>query len=511
MKKKTVMYLTGILLAVIVVASCIFSSNVLVGGKLYPRDIQSLDLRGQTLTIEEYEQLRAKLPDCAVQWDVPLSTGTYPEDTRVLTLTSLTDEDVAAISYFTSLETVEAEGCTDYPQLQQLKRQYPELEVRYTVTVGGEKYPLDTDILVLESLADEDLDAIGYLPELEIVHAGQCEAAQVEKLRSAYPDLTVVTAVNIAGRELDLETTSLEADSVTYEDAQQLKYLPKLEQVHITNPDMEAQELLDLREELPNAEVTWEVDVNGMTFRSDITEVEFTQLDTSLAKIKGELEYLPDLEKVFLNQCGVDNETMAAWREEKRGEYKVVWTIQCGEMLVRTDDTYFMPRKFELKTGDESIVDLHYCEDMICIDIGHSQSVTHCEWAAHMPNLKYLILAETGVRDLTPLSGLKNLVFLEIFLSPIHDYTPLLGCTALEDLNLCYTYGDVEPLTRMTWLKRLWIGRISPQAFDYKEVFAEKMPDCEVNMDVIYSTGQGWRDNKNYFDMRDVLGMFYMK
>jgi len=128
-----------------------------------------------------------------------------------------------------------------------------------------------------------------------------------------------------------------------------------------------------------------------------------------------------------------------------------------------------------------------------------------------MPNLKYLILAETGVKDLTPLSGLKNLVFLEIFLSPIHDYTPLLGCTALADLNLCYTYGDVEPLTRMTWLKRLWIGRISPQAFDYKEVFAEKMPDCEVNMDVIYSTGQGWRDNKNYFDMRDVLGMFYMK
>jgi len=74
-----------------------------------------------------------------------------------------------------------------------------------------------------------------------------------------------------------------------------------------------------------------------------------------------------------------------------------------------------------------------------------------------------------------------------------------------------YTKGDVEPLTQMTWLKRLWIGRISPNAREYKEMFQKNMPDCEVNMDVIYSTGQGWRQAKNYFDMRDVLGMFYMK
>ena len=512
MKKNTVMYLVGILLAVIVVADWFFSDNVVVGGTLYPRDIQSLDLRGQQISVREYEQLRESLPDCALQWDVPLSTGSYPEDVQVLTLSGLTDDDVEAIAYFKSLQTVVAEGCTDYPQLQQLQARYPELEVQYSVVIGGESYPLDTAVLVVSALTEEDIAAIGYLPELKYIHAGQCgEPAQVEKLRSAYPDLSVVTSVQIAGKEQSVQTTSLEAAEVTWEEAQQLKYLPLLKQVHLTDPQMDAAELLRLREELPHVQVTWDITVNGMTLDSSVKEVEFTQLNVPLEELKEGLACLPELEKVILNQCGVDNETMAAWREEMRGQYKVVWTIQCGEMLVRTDDTYFMPRKYELKTGDEAIVDLHYCEDMICIDIGHSLSVTHCEWAAYMPNLKYLILAETGVSDLTPLSGLKNLIFLEIFLSQVNDYSPLLGCTALEDLNLCYTKGDLEVLGEMTWLKRLWIGRAHIDVWNHKEELEQKLPNCEINTDVIFSTGQGWRQNKNYFDMRDVLGMFYMK
>ena len=81
----------------------------------------------------------------------------------------------------------------------------------------------------------------------------------------------------------------------------------------------------------------------------------------------------------------------------------------------------------------------------------------------------------------------------------------------LEDLNLCYTKGDLEVLGEMTWLKRLWIGRAHIDVWNHKEELAQKLPNCEINTDVIFSTGQGWRQNKNYFDMRDVLGMFYMK
>lgn len=512
MKKKGILLLTIALALALAVVIGVFSANVVVGGRMYPKNTKKLDLRGQNVSAAEYETLRQKLPGCEVKWDVPLSSGVYPEETEILTLSSLTEADVEAMAYFPKLNTVEAEGCSDYLQLQQLQERYPQLAVHYSVSIGGEKYPLNTTVIAVKDLAEEDIVNLRYLPELEFIYAGACsEETLLEKLKQAYPELAVATQLTIAGRKVDMNTTELEAEGVTGEEARMLRCLPKLQTLHLTEPDMEPQQLLQLRSDLPGTKVSWEVTVNGQKLSGDVTEVEFTQLDIPLEELAQELAYLPELEKVFFNECGVDSETMAAFREEKRSEYKVVWTIHCGELLLRTDDLYYMPRKYELKTGDEAIVDLKYCEDMVCIDIGHSLSVTDCEWAAYMPNLKYLILAETGVKDLTPLSGLKNLVFLEIFLSQVNDYTPLLGCTALEDLNLCYTKGDLGVLSQMTWLKRLWIGRAHMDVWEHKAELAEKLPNCEINTDVIFSTGQGWRQNKNYFDMRDVLGMFYMK
>lgn len=510
MKKKTAISLA--LAAAFCIAVGMLSGNVFVNGKLYAKNTQQLDLRGQAVTVKEYESFRRALPECQMQWDVPLSGGAVPEDTQVLQLASLTEGDLDAIAYLKDLHTVEAKACTDYALLEQLCARYPDLQVNYGVTIDGTFYPRDAVSVTLSQLTDQDLDSLQYLRELELVLAGQCEdETQLEKLKQTYPELTVVTTVTIAGTEYGAETTHLQAADITWEEASKLRYLPGLKMVHLVEPQMEAEQLLQLRSQLPGAKVTWEVTVNGVTLCSEETEAEFTWLEAGLEQLETELTYLPELKKVILDGCGVDNETMAAWREEKRGEYKVVWTIPCGEITVRTDDTYFMPRKYELKTGDEAIQNIKYCEDMICIDIGHSLSVTHCEWAAYMPNLQYLILAETGVSDLTPLSGLKNLIFLEIFLSQVNDYSPLLGCTALEDLNLCYTKGDLEILGEMTWLKRLWIGRAHFDVRNHAAELAEKLPNCEINTDVTFSTGQGWRQNKNYFDMRDILGMFYMK
>ena len=69
---------------------------------------------------------------------------------------------------------------------------------------------------------------------------------------------------------------------------------------------------------------------------------------------------------------------------------------------------------------------------------------------------KYLVLADTSISDLTPLENHENLIFLELFLTRVKDYSPLTTCRALEDLNLCYTNGDPAPIAEMTWLKRLW-------------------------------------------------------
>lgn len=143
---------------------------------------------------------------------------------------------------------------------------------------------------------------------------------------------------------------------------------------------------------------------------------------------------------------------------------------------------------------------------MIAIDVGH-MSFTDCSWAAYMPHLKYLIMAWTGVRDLTPLSGLKELVYLEVDWSPIQDYSPLVGCTALEDLNIGSTYADTEPLTQMTWLKNVWMI-FCPAKYAWKVSAA--LPDTRVVNTGTATVASGWRRLPNYYAQRDALDMYYM-
>ena len=337
--------------------------------------------------------------------------------------------------------------------------------------------------------------------------------SDLKEVLNAYPQVAMSWDVDLGGVVLELDAKKLEYADFANEDPEEIarliSYLPALEEVNMKGYDIPVETVAAIARENPHVKFLCDVQIGPCTFSSDVTEIDLSGYEMEdVSEVEDVLPIFYNLEKVIMCNCGIPNEEMDALNK-RHEDVRFVWSFWIEHMEVRTDDIYFMPRKYELQCGDASIQELKYCEDMICIDIGHALSVTHIEWAANMPNLKYLIIADTGVKDLTPLSGLKNLVFLEIFLSQVRDYTPLLGCTGLEELNLCYTYGDIEPLTRMTWLKRLWIGN-NWRAYEYKDEFEQNMPDCEINMKTPSSTGQGWRTTHNYFDMRDVLGMFYM-
>ena len=123
-----------------------------------------------------------------------------------------------------------------------------------------------------------------------------------------------------------------------------------------------------------------------------------------------------------------------------------------------------------------------------------------------------LLLCETGVRDLTPLTGLEELVYLELFLTPVRDLSPLLTLKSLEDLNLSYTQGDVDVVAQMTWLKNLWwcSREEAIPTKSQQQMLREALPDCNFNFVKQSSTGGGWRELPNYYAQRDILGMYYM-
>lgn len=423
------------------------TSHIFVGNAVYDKDSKTLDLRGADISAAHFDSLRAQLPECDILWDVPFQGSRISSDTAELTITALTDDDIAMLDYLTGLTAIRADGCTDYAQLLSLQQRHPDCSISYQVTIGADSYPNSTTALTFSKADPEEL---------------------LEKLQ----------------------------------------YLPHLESVHFIEPAMEAESLLQLRERYPGIGITWELEVLGVPCRDDAAELDFsgTPLE-SVEELEQKMAYFPNLEKLILCDCGIDNETMAAFRERVREDYKVVWSVQIYRLTVRTDDVTFMPVKYDIYVTDVHTHDLVYCEDMLCVDLGHHQ-VKNIDWIYGMPKLQYLILADTWVNDITPIATLKDLIYLELFKTDITDYTPLTSCTALEDVNLAYTRGDASVLSSMTWLNNLWINQCKVDD-ETRQLLTESLPDTFIEFDHGWHMGNNWRSLPNYFKMRDLLEMPY--
>lgn len=535
-------------------------THVWVAGTFYSRNADVLDLRFADVTTADYDKLRKKAPNSEILWRIPFQGKTYDQDTDVLYVTSLTDEDVATLDYFTRLKTVEAQECTDYPQLAALTARRPEVTVEYAVTIDGREYPQDTAVVSISGITEEEINLLTYLPELTAVTAVGCRTPeQMTRLRDFCQEKGLSFALRFGTKTYPDTVQELDVTGVTDGELELLQLLPELKTLHLKNPEADPETVAQLRSTYPKADISWEVEIAGVSFPDDTKEVDLsavlessaaqtttataagtqaaagaqtttkTQTTTgtaagtqstketqstapavtlNLEDLEKKMSYLSDAKQVFLGKCGLDNEELAALRERVRDSYKLVWTVQLGKKLTaRTDDTTFMPvREHVYYFLDEDAYNLRYCEDMLCVDVGH-MGLTNIDFVKGMPHLQILILAHNGqLQDISPISSCKELIFLELDWSAVKDFTPLVGCTSLEDLNIGLTYPSVEPLMQMTWLKNLWMV---DRGGAYQ--LSQALPDTKIVASADVTVGAGWRNLPNYYKMRDMLGMEYMR
>ena len=535
-------------------------THVWVAGTFYSRKADVLDLRFADVTTADYDKLRKKAPNSEILWRIPFQGKTYDQDTDVLYVTSLTDEDVATLDYFTRLKTVEAQECTDYPQLAALTARRPEVTVEYAVTIDGREYPQDTAVVSISGITEEEINLLTYLPELTAVTAVGCRTPeQMTRLRDFCQEKGLSFALRFGTKTYPDTVEELDVTGVTDGELELLQLLPELKTLHLKNPEADPETVAQLRSTYPKADISWEVEIAGVSFPDDTKEVDLsavlessaaqtaagtaagtqtavgaqtttkTQTTTgtatgtqstketqstasavtlNLEDLEKKMSYLSDAKQVFLGKCGLDNEELAALRERVRDSYKLVWTVQLGKKLTaRTDDTTFMPvREHVYYFLDEDAYNLRYCEDMLCVDVGH-MGLTNIDFVKGMPHLQILILAHNGqLQDISPISSCKELIFLELDWSAVKDFTPLVGCTSLEDLNIGLTYPSVEPLMQMTWLKNLWMV---DRGGAYQ--LSQALPDTKIVASADVTVGAGWRNLPNYYKMRDMLGMEYMR
>ena len=148
--------------------------------------------------------------------------------------------------------------------------------------------------------------------------------------------------------------------------------------------------------------------------------------------------------------------------------------------------------------------------DLECLDLGHMR-MTDISFLQYMPKLRFLILADVVCEDFSYLADLTELVYIELFRSYFDDVELLLNLKKLEDLNIGWTsLKNPEVLKEMTWLKRLWTNMNGMTRAELADLKAS-MPDTYVYIDSLHPTEGGWRQSDRYYEMRDMLGMFYMK
>ena len=408
--------------------------------------------------------------------------------------------------------------------------------------------------LRLEGITEEEMDLLPYLPLLKIVTVCGGEREPLQALQTYCRETGITLRLQLGKEIVPEDATDLTVVGLTDRQLELLTLLPRLKKLHLREPEARAAAVLALPELLPETEVTWEKTVLGMTFPGDAEELDLTEAvaraagerpgdktayqysrdfpvqgtkeavpsslkisdyhpwpdktaDTSrlIAEVRAAMAYFPKAERLVMCGAYLDNDSMAAFREEAQAAYKVVWSVKCGKVATRTDARFFMPVKYHVYyLNNEEAANLRYCPELVSVDIGH-MAVSDISFVEYLPELEHLILAHTQVQYIEPIRSCKKLKFLELDWSPIRDFSPLQDCTALEDLNIGNTWAKVEPLKEMSWLKNLWM------IFRKEGYFlSQALPDTRVVSGGTATVDSGWRNLPNYYAMRDNLMMFYM-
>jgi len=94
-----------------------------------------------------------------------------------------------------------------------------------------------------------------------------------------------------------------------------------------------------------------------------------------------------------------------------------------------------------------------------------------------------LVMAQTGVRNVTPIGSLQNLTHLTIADAPfVVDLTPLAELTNLRSLDLCYTgASDFTPLYSLSTLEVLRVANASIGDEQWARL-KESLPNCKVTV-----------------------------
>lgn len=496
-------------------AGAFWMTHVNIDGTFFSRKDTVYDLRDHDLTRQQYDELCMQYPDVEILWSVPFQDSRYDADTEHIKIATLTKEDADSLDLLPMLKYVEADDCKDYDALLYLQQKRPELEVLYYIPLGsGTCDSLSKTYTAQDATLQQLEEALPYLPRLQQLGLSG-KLPQMEdllKLRTEFPQVQLLCTLDLWGQPLHTDARKLDFTGVSVDPlelSRMLPLFPDVKEVILSGTALTVSQYRILTGEHPGVSFLCELEIGGNVYSTALSEIDVSGMAVSEEDVEAMIPLFPNLTKLIMSNCGIDDETMDALNQ-RYPHIQIVWTVMVGHVPVRTDSIIFYPAAIDQYhlPSNEQMQKLRYCRDLVAIDIGHSDA-TDCSWLAYTPHVKYLILADTNISDISPLANLKELVYLEVFNTDVSDYTPLLECTKLQDLNIGETYGDPEPLTQMTWLHNLQWHPVQdhPVLGPKAEALKEQLPDTNITLKTRRKNiGGPWRMLPNYYLFRELLG-----
>ena len=264
-------------------------------------------------------------------------------------------------------------------------------------------------------------------------------------------------------------------------------------------PTVSWEQIRAIQEAAPSVTINYRVGINGYYFQltDEILNLSHFPIADEGRVTLQVAKCMPNLRILDMDSCGVSDESMAVIRSALPG-VDVIWRVFFGDAYsTRTDAERLLisnPDRGNVPLTGEVMKGLYYCTKVKYLDLGHLTWLTDCGWAVNMPDLEVLIIAMTGIKDISALANCPKLNYLEVQTTCINDITPLAGLTQLKDLNICYNFAlrDIRPLYGLD-LRRLYIGSMTPIPNEQVEEYRKLHPDCKINTTTTNPTEEEWR------------------
>ncbi len=258
----------------------------------------------------------------------------------------------------------------------------------------------------------------------------------------------------------------------------------------------EYEAILELTELLPECEIVWEYEFQGVKYPSDTTELTVTELEG----LEDAIRCLPQLNYIDLIDSPASVEDLDRYSEINPDIF-FYWSFVHDGFEIRTDiEVYSSLRdvNYYRFTDEDMYPMLKYCKNLKMLDLGHND-ISDLTLIGELKDLEVLIIADNpNLVDASPLANLSNLTYLEFFMnSKVEDFSWLNSLTKLDALNLCYC----DYLTELDFLENMpnmgfgmfKFCNVSQEELSY---WQEQLPDAylTINDGSIHSCEGGWRD-----------------